>query len=62
MSKETLLGKPLLYASEPPEWWPADKPFQGLDDRHIYQDQDGRWRHADGRIVGRAERRRAGVR
>lgn len=61
MNKETLFGKPLVYDNQPPEWWPTNKPFEGLDDRHIYRDRDGHWRHADGRIVSRAERRKAGV-
>lgn len=44
-----------------PDWWPPDRPPQLLDDRYIYRDKDGYWRHADGRIASRKERRRAGI-
>lgn len=44
-----------------PDWWPEDRPPQKLSDTMIYRDRDGKWRHHDGVIVNRAERRRAKV-
>jgi hypothetical protein len=58
MSERLTTAKP----ERMPGWWPPDRPPARLDERFIYKDKDGRWRHADGRIVSRAERRKAGVR
>jgi hypothetical protein len=44
-----------------PDWWPADKPAERLDDHHIYRANDGTWRFADGRLASRDVRRKAGV-
>ncbi|MBN1319620.1 MAG: hypothetical protein JXA87_02160 [Thermoleophilia bacterium] len=55
---------PKLSTAKPeqmPPWWPPDRPPQLLREDHIYRDRDGRWRHADGSIVSRAARRKAGV-
>lgn len=44
-----------------PEWWdPAMKP-RLLKSGLLYRDKDARWRHSDGRIANRAERRKAGL-
>ena len=45
-----------------PEWWDPRALPCVLKADHIYKGKDGRWYHADGRIVPRAERRKAGVR
>ena len=55
---------PKLTTAKPeqmPDWWPRDRPPQLLREDYIYRDKDGRWRHADGRIASRKERRGARV-
>jgi hypothetical protein len=52
---ELIVSPPLTVSIDP------NLPKLMRSDR-IYRGKDGRWYHADGRIVPRAERRKAGVR
>lgn len=51
-----------LHREDMPDWWPPDRPPEKLSETRIFRDRDGKWRHWDGVIVSRAERRRVGVR
>jgi hypothetical protein len=45
-----------------PDWWPPERPPARLKPGFLYRDKDGHWRTYDGRLVSRADRRKAGIR